>query len=309
MQKSRSRDPIIDCLGLGIVPLDLLFTVPYYPGSGQKIDAGSVIIQGGGPIPNAMVGLARLGLKTSLIAAVGEDLPGRLGVEQLRDERVETRLMIYKKDLSAIAAGFIEADSGQRTIALFRQIRVEPKDVKTSSYPPARVVHLDGRDLEACIKLARWAKKIGAMVSFDIGSMRNDVSPILPLVDHLVVADAFASPFTKCDQAKPAINVLAELCPGEITITQGIKGSLGFDREEYHYQPAYRVTNVDTTGAGDSFHAGYLYGLLKGWPMPERLRFGAATSALKCTKPGARTGAPGLAEVKRFLRGNPPSYA
>lgn len=268
-----------------------------------------MIIQGGGPIPNALVGLSRLGMKTSLIAAVGDDLAGKLSVEQLRAERVETRLMIHKREPSAIASGFIEAESGQRTIALFRQIKIGPKDIKTSTYPPARIVHLDGRDLEACVKVARWAKKVGAIVSFDIGSMRNDVSAIFPLVDQLVVADAFAFPFTKGDRAESAIKKLAELCPGDIVVTEGIRGARGFDRREFYHQPAYRVTNVDTTGAGDSFHAGYLYGLLKDWSMPDRLRFGAAAAALKCTKPGARTGAPRLAEVRKFLKGNPETYA
>jgi sulfofructose kinase len=304
--KRKSR---IDCLGLGIVPLDVLFTVPHYPKSGQKIDAGSVIIQGGGPVPNTLVGLARLGFSTSVIAAVGDDLTGKLGIEELKRERVETRHVIIKKAQSDIAAGFIENNSGQRTIALFRRIQVRPKDLRTENYPVPRVVHLDGRDLDACMKLAKWGRKVGALVSFDVGSMRNDVSPIFPLVDHLVVADAYALPFTNTTNARSAIAKLSQLCPGQVVVTEGVKGSRGFDREAYHFQPAYKVKNIDTTGAGDSFHAGYLYGVLKGWSMPERLRFAAATAALKCTRPGARTGAPRLAEVSRFLKTNPETYA
>lgn len=304
--KLRAR---FDCLGLGIIPLDVLFTVPFYPKSGQKIDASSVIIQGGGPVPNALVGMTRLGLTCSVIAAVGNDLTGNLSIEELRRERVDTRHMIIKKEKSAIASGFIESDSGQRTIALYRRIEVKPRDLKTENFPIPQIVHLDGRDLEAGIKLAKWGKKVGALISFDVGSMRNDVSPIFPLVDHLVVADAYALPFTSTSDAKGALAKLSQLCPGEVVITEGIRGSLGFDRQAYYFQPAFRVRNVDTTGAGDSFHAGYLFGVLKGWSMPERLRFGAATSALKCTRPGARTGAPRLTEVMRFLKGNLEIYA
>ncbi|MBK7142806.1 MAG: hypothetical protein IPH75_12080 [bacterium] len=312
MEKRSSRNrssKTIDCLGLGIIPLDLLFTVPYYPEAGGKIDATSVIVQGGGPVPNTLVGLSRLGLKTAVIAAVGDDLFGQLNIEDLKREDVDARYMVVKKQQSAAAAGFIEQESGRRTIALHRDIVVKPADLKLASYPIPRLVHLDGRDLPAAIKLANWAHKVGAIVSFDIGSMRNDVSPIFPLVDHLVVADAFALPFTSSRTAIEAIAHLALICPGTIVVTVGLAGSVGLEDGQFVRQQAYKVPVADTTGAGDAFHAGYLYGLLQGWGMQERLRFGAAVAALKCTKPGARTGAPRLRDVHRFLKSEPDTYA
>ena len=291
----------IDCLGLGISPLDILFTVPYYPKAGHKIDATHLIIQGGGPVPNCLVGMARLGVKTSYIGVFGDDLPGKIGVDELKHERVDVSHVIIKKQSSAVAAGMIESGSGQRTIALFRQIDVKPTDLDLTALPVPRIIHLDGRDMRACLKLARWGRRHKVQVSLDIGSMRNDVSDLIPLVNHLVVADAFALPFTQSRSAKAAIEKLRAICSGQIVVTEGIKGSLGFDGAKWHRQRAFRVKNVDTTGAGDSFHAGYLYGVLQGWPMPRSLQFGAAAAALKCTKPGARTGAPTLLEVKRFL--------
>jgi len=292
----------VDCLGLGIVPLDILFTVPHYPKAGHKIDAVSLIIQGGGPVPNCLVGLARFGVKTAFVGALGDDFAGKIGVEELKRERVDVANVIIKMQPSALASGMIESYSGRRTIALFRKITVKPSDIDPSALPLPRVIHLDGRDMPACMKLARWGRELGASVSLDIGSMRNDVSALLPLVDHLVVADAFALPFTQTRSARMAIKRLRRLCPGQIVVTEGMKGSLGFDGLRWHRQPAYLVKNVDTTGAGDSFHAGYLYGLLRGWPMSGCLQFGAATAALKCTQPGARTGAPALKQVQQFLK-------
>lgn len=305
----RSKTRSIDVLGLGIIPLDLLFSVPRFPKAGEKIDASSLIVQGGGPVPNTMVGLSRLGVRTAVIAAVGDDIFGKMSIEELNRERVDARFVVVKKQPSAVAAGLIENGSGRRTIALCRKIEVRPSDLRLLTYPVPRIVHLDGRDLRACIRLAKWARKIGALVSFDIGSIRNDVSAIFPLVDHLVVADAYALPFTDSKQAKDAISKLAMICPGEIVVTEGLAGSTGLDRDGFYRQKAYKVRVVDTTGAGDAFHAGYLYGLLRGWPMPERLKLGAVVAALKCTKPGARTGAPTICEVERFLRKEPATYA
>lgn len=298
----------VDCLGLGIAPLDILFTVPHFPKAGRKIDAVGLIIQGGGPVPNCLVGLARFGVKTAFLGAFGDDLTGKIGINELKRERVDIGNVIIKKQPSALASGMIESDSGRRTIALFRKIAVKPSDIDLSALPIPRVVHLDGRDMPACMKLARWGRGLGASVSLDIGSMRNDVSALLPLVDHLVVADAFALPSTRARSARAAISRLRRKCPGQIVVTEGMKGSLGFDGLTWHRQPAYLVKNVDTTGAGDSFHAGYLYGVLQGWPMSGCLQFGAAAAAIKCTQPGARTGAPNLKQVQQFLRKRKQAY-
>ncbi len=294
---------------MGIIPLDLLYTVDYFPRPGGKVNAVDLCIQGGGPVPNTMVGLSRLGKRTALIAVLGDDWVGRFGMEELRKGKVDLRYIITKKAQSATAAGFIEKSSGRRTIAFYRKVGIKPADIRTSHYPIPRIVHLDGRDMEASMKLARWGKRVGSLVSFDIGSIRNDVSPIFPLVDHLVVADAYALPFTDTKSAKQAIERLKGQCPGSIVITQGIKGSTGFERGEFVRQPAFKVDVVDTTGAGDAFHVGYLFGLLNGDNMSTRLKFGAAVAALKCTRAGARAGMPTRNQLKRFLKNNPETYA
>lgn len=298
----------IDCLGLGIIPLDVLLEVSSFPDRGGKRNATAMVLQGGGPVPNTMVGLTRLGLTTAVIAAVGDDLVGRLSREALDREQVDTSLLISKRLMSDLAAGFVEQKSGRRTIVLHRKLAVTPRDIVLTRLPKPRLVHVDGRDLPACVKLARWAKTVGAIVSFDIGSLRNEVSSLLPLVDQLVVADAFALPFTRTRSAKAAIKKLAEACPGTIIVTEGTKGQLAYENGEFTHGPAFRVPVVDTTGAGDAFHTGYLYGLLQGWPMPRRLTFGAAAAALKCGSMGARTGLPSLKKIEQFLKRKPRHY-
>jgi sugar/nucleoside kinase (ribokinase family) len=292
------------------MPLDLLFEIDDYPSAGGKRDATALTVQGGGPVPNVLVGLQRLGHSTALITAVADDLAGRIGVEEVEREGVVTRFIVRKATgRSLMAGGFVERGSGRRTIVLYREIHVRPRDVVTSKLPLPRIVHLDGRDLKACIKLAQWGRSKGATICFDIGSTRNDISPILPMVDHLIVADAFALPFTGVRTARRALLRLQDFCPGTVVVTEGTKGSLGCEDGQFVRQRAYRVHDVDTTGAGDAFHTGYIYGLLHGYDLAARMRFGAATAALKCTKPGARAGAPTLRQVKNFLRRNPPTYA
>jgi sugar/nucleoside kinase (ribokinase family) len=301
---------MLDALGLGIMPLDILFTIDRFPSPGGKLDAHEMIIQGGGPIPNVMVGLARFGLRTAILTAVGDDYAGEIGLREIAKDHVLSKYVIIKRGQSSdTAIGFVEEKSGRRTIALHRGARVLPRDIDTDRLPIPRVLHLDGRDLPACIKMARWGRKVGAVVTFDIGSIRNDVSPIFPLVDHLIVADSYAYPFTGGHTAQAAIRRLSRHCAGTIVVTEGLAGSTGYENGELTRHRAYKVKNVDTTGAGDAFHTGYIYALLEGRPMDERLRLGAATAALKCTRPGARTGIPTLTQVRNFLKRKPAMYA
>ncbi|MDF1543729.1 MAG: PfkB family carbohydrate kinase [bacterium] len=299
----------IDCLGLGIIPYDLLYSVKAYPEAEMKIDAESLFMQGGGPVPSVLVGLSRLGFRSAMIGVVGDDPIGRIGVEELKRAKVNTEFIRVRNGKpSAVAAGWVEKGTGRRTLVLGREVFVQPADLKLSRYPIPRLVHLDGRDMPATLKLAKWAKRNGAVVSFDIGSIRNDVSAVFPYVDHLVVADSYAFPFTKCSDVKQAIKKLCKYGSGTVVVTEGIKGSTGYESGEFFYQPAYRVRTVDTTGAGDAFHTGYIMGLLNGASIAERLHLGAAVAAIKCRQPGARTGLPGKAELKKFLSGQPRKY-
>ncbi len=298
------------CLGLGIAPADLLLQIAAYPGAGAKIDALSMPFQGGGPIPTAMVTLARLGLKPGLVAAVGNDIFGRFVIGELEKEGVETSFIMTKKNPTALALGWVEKGSGRRTIVLNREITVHPRDLNLQSLPSVRAVHLDGRDLPACLKLARWAKKNGATVVFDIGSKRNDVTAILPLVDHLICAEDFTLLYTGAKKASEAINRLGKICPGTIVITSGIKGADGKEPDgDFIRQKAFKIKAIDTTGAGDVYHGAYIYGLLKGWNLKRRMQFAAAAAALKCRRPGGRLGIPTLKQVQAFLKRRSPTYA
>lgn len=291
------------------MPLDILMNVPRFPPPDGKINATGLTVQGGGPVPNALTGLARLGHSGTLITAVGNDPFAEISLEEIRKEGVDCRLVLRKRGPSDCAIGYVESGSGRRTLVFHPGAAVRPADIKTADLPHPAVIHLDGRHLEACMKLARWGRKHKAIISFDIGSVRNDVSPLLPLVDHLVVADAFALGYTGCRSAKQAVLKLAEKCPGTIVITCGLKGQMAYDRERFWKQEAFPVKAADTTGAGDGFHVGYIHGLLEGAPLAKRLQLGSAVAALNCTAMGARAGLPGRRQLSRFLLERSPVHA
>ncbi len=301
---------IYDCLGLGIAPVDILMQLKDYPQAGGKADAEQTTIQGGGPIPTAMVTLSRLGKKPTLLAAVGDDVFGKFAIEELKKEKVDTSLIVIKKNPSAFAVGWVEKKDGRRSIVLDLNISVIPKDIILNNLPNVRSVHLDGRYLPACLKLARWAKRKKIPVIMDVGSIRNDVASLFPLVDHLICSEDYALPHTKTKDIKSAIFKLQKECPGTIVITSGIKGSIGIEKESAILrQKAFKVKAVDTTGAGDVYHGAYIFGFLNGWDLQKRMELGSAAAAIKCTKAGGRTAIPTFNQVKKFLKSGAQKYA
>ena len=117
---------------------------------------------------------------------------------------------------------------------------------------------------------------------------------LLKLVDYLIASSDFASdPRELADRYG---------CP-VVGITRGAEGALFVDRNRRLIEsPGFKVAVADTTGAGDVFHGGFIYGILQGWPLEEAVRFANAVAAMKCMQIGARRGIPTLPQVQEFLK-------
>jgi sulfofructose kinase len=83
--------------------------------------------------------------------------------------------------------------------------------------------------------------------------------------------------------------------------TLGQEGVLAFDGKQLLHTPAYSVPVIDTTGAGDIFHAGFIYALLADWPLDRQLEFACAAAALNCTAVGARGGIHSLDDIATLM--------
>jgi sulfofructose kinase len=88
-----------------------------------------------------------------------------------------------------------------------------------------------------------------------------------------------------------------------LVVTMGEQGSSALEGDRFYHEPAFKVHAVDTTGAGDVFRAGFVYGLLAGWPTLDVLKFANAAAAVSCTRLGAMGAAPTLADVELMLTG------
>lgn len=305
----------IDLLGLGIAPVDFFVSMAKYPSCGKKIDGipESSLIAGGGPVPTALCTFSKLGGRVALITTFGDDGWGEYARKELDKFGVDHSLCINRKNCSsALAFAWIEKPTAERTIVLDKspKLFIKPTDIKVDKLPLPKFIHIDGRHVPACVKLARWGKRVEATVMLDIGSVRNEVDDLFPFLDIFICADQYAFHYFKTRSIRKAAEGFKKIGIPEVVVTSGIKGSYALDASGNEAsQKAYKVKAVDATGAGDVFHGAFLFGAFKGWNLARKLKFASAAAAFKCRLPGARTGIPSLNQTLRFMNSHRSFYA
>ena len=305
LRKAMTSTEQIDVVGLGQCSLDLLGQVGQYPDLDQKAELSSLLVQGGGPVATALVTLARLGVSVAMVGAAGADDFGRQIRDGLIAESVDCSFLTQNTGDSSQVA-FVAVDAhGHRNIFWHRGNAVpdiaDLYELLLAS--SVKVLHLDGLHLMQAVTAAKMARSMNVLTVLDAGTMRPGVDRLLPLIDHLVVSESFARQITGRHDPQSALRLLAGHGAAGVTITCGESGSVSIGPAgSVFHQPAFKMDAVDTTGCGDVFHGGYIYGLLQGWEIRQTVRFAAACAALKTRAIGGRTAIPDLPEVEAFLR-------
>jgi len=293
-----------DVVGLGWGLVDLLMIVPRYPELDTKTESSISIQQVGGPVPRAMITLAKLGKETSLIASVGDDFMGNFMRKSLKSEGVNIDdLNIQPHGISRFGSVWIEENKGARTIVYYQgrlqEIRLT-EHVK-SVIRNAKILHLDGRELESARIAARLARENGCKVTLDTGDAKQGIEHLFPLVDIIKVPFGFMKVFFPDMSLKGAAKKLQALGPRLVIVTLGSEGTVVFSEGGSFKQPGFPIKKVvDTNGAGDAFSGGLLYGILENWDIEKTVRFASAVAALKCANLG-NTGLPSLQEASTLL--------
>jgi sulfofructose kinase len=298
-------DKPFDAVALGLNAVDHLIVVPHYPEFNSKVPFISHTLAAGGQAATAMVTLARLGLRARYIGKVGSDDLGRFQLSSIASEGVESSgVAVVEGAETQTAFIIVDQRNGERTVLWNRDERLTIRDdeVDREMVTSGRVLHLDGHDVAASIKAAEYSRAAGVATVLDIDNAYPGVEALLPLIDFLISSSSFPQHVTGETDLESALKRLARMT-GSIFVaaTIGRDGALAYFKGELIHSPAFAIECRDTTGAGDAFHGGFIYGLLAGFSVEETLRFANAVAALKCRAIGARTALPRLDEVKALL--------
>ena len=300
-----------DAVGFGLNAVDHLIVVPQYPNFDTKIRLLEHKQAAGGQAATTMVALRRLGLRTVYAGRFGSDAEGQFGFQALKSEDVNMEFAeVVEGAQNQIAFIIVDARNGERTIIWDRDDRLsyKPDEAPLAVASLGRVMHLDAHDPPACARLARVAHEAGTIVTADIDNIYEGLPELLPLIDVLIGSREFPRRLTGIDDERASlIELKSRYGCGIVGLTKGRGGALIYCEGQFVESPAYEVPGGcrDTTGAGDAFHGGFLFGLLSGEDVDMSLRLANAVAALKCRAPGARTAMPSSGELSEFLESGP----
>jgi len=296
-----------DAVGFGLNAVDHLIVVPKYPSFDTKTRLLSHRLSAGGQTATAMVALQRLGFKTAYAGRFGSDPEGQFGLKTLQDEGVNTDYAeVVNGSATQIAFITIEENTGERTIVWDRDDRLayKPEEAPRNFGSQGRVLHLDAHDPPACVRVAQDAKQAGTLISADIDNVYDGLPGLLPYIDILLGSKEFPHRVTGiADPMEALVELQNRYGSGIVGMTLGDQGAVIYCEGQFLKSPAYTAPGgcKDTTGAGDAFRGGFLYGMLTGEDIETSMKLGNAVAAMKCSALGARPGLPTLQQLKTFL--------
>jgi len=300
--RARASRTRVICLGLSA--LDQIWRVPeFFSGGGQKIRSLEYGTAGGGMAATASVAVARLGGIAAFWGRGGDDAAGHEMRRALSEQGVDvSQFRLFASGKSSVSGILVDA-AGERQIVNFRGEFPEPADwLPLGEIDRASAVLADPRwvsGAKALFEAAR-AKAVPTILDADVADARV-FETLLPLTDHAVFSEPALAGFAgSTDDA--ALAAVAKYGCSIAAVTRGAKGVTWRENDVVRYQPAYAVTAVDTTGAGDVFHGAYALAIGARLAADDATSFAAAAAALKCTRPGGRAGIPSLEDCLVFQR-------
>jgi sulfofructose kinase len=299
-----TRSSVVDVVGVGLNATDTIIPVPEYPARGSKVTFRSANVLPGGQVASAVAACQTWGLRTRYVGKVGDDAAGELHREEFERLGVEAHLVIAQGCPSQQAFILVD-DKGERTVLWKRDERValRPAELQRQWVVDARVLHVDGHDTAAAAVAAGWAREAGVPVVADLDDLYPGVEELLPKLDYFVASRDIPGRLTgetDLRKALPEVKKKYECVLAAATL--GEEGVLAWDGTKFWYAAAYRVKVVDSIGAGDIFHAGFIYGLLQKWPLQRQLDFACAAAALNCMAVGARGGIQAVERIEKLMR-------
>jgi sulfofructose kinase len=295
--------PIVDVVGIGLNATDTHIPVPHFPESGSKVEIHSANALLGGQVATAMVACQRWGLRTRYVGKVGQDHAAALHRAEFERMGVETHLFAAH-DCPSQQAFILVEPTGERTVLWKRDLRLTllPEELDCDWIVNARILHLDGHDTAAATLAAQWARNAGIPVVADLDDLYAGYEALLLNIDFLITSRDIPARLSGDPDLYDSLPRIARRYGCRLAAaTLGQEGVLAWDGKRFHYASAYCIDAVDTTGAGDIFHAGFIYGLAQSWPIQRQLEFACAAAALNCTAIGARGGIQSIENIEGVM--------
>ena len=288
-------------LVVGELNVDIVVTgTPRLPELGVELMVDDISVQMGSSSAICACGLARLGSHVSFRGNVGDDRFGGFVRETLETRGIDTSRV---SSCHPVRTGIticiaLENERAQLTYG-GSLLTLVPQDVPPACLDGFHHLHMASYYLQeplqpAFLTLFKAAKQNGMTTSFDTGcdasgAWNSGLRELFPFVDILLVNESEAIGITGEENWRDAGRTLSGLVPW-LPLKRGAGGSCLFHEGKTYEAGPLAVESIDTTGAGDSFNAGFIHGFLEGWPPEKCLRLANVCGALSTQATGGITG-------------------
>lgn len=291
---------------VGSLNMDLVVRTLRHPQIGETVLGYDFRTYPGGKGANQAVAAARLGGWVRMIGRVGNDQFGEALLQTVKAAGVDARY-IFKDDTSPTGVAFITVDDrGKNTIvvAAGANARLTPDDIDAAreAFEDASILLLQLEiPLLAVERAIDIAKEYGVQIVLNPAPAQLLDATLLQSVDYLLPNQTELALLAGQESTEAAIEVLLGLGIRKMVVTLGEEGALVVDDGQQTYLPAYQVSVVDTTAAGDAFAGAFAVALGEGLSIREAARWGNAAGALTVTRAGAQPSLPWRDEFDHFL--------
>ncbi|MHA1288656.1 MAG: carbohydrate kinase family protein, partial [Candidatus Thorarchaeota archaeon] len=248
----------------------------------------------------------RLGIKTTLVSCVGDDVYGELVVRELEKNGVDTSsILVLDKHETGIFFYAHDPQDDQIVVAKPGANKfLEKRFFEEEEIADAKLIHVAGSFPMMIDRASEMTTKYGMVLSLDPGRAAHDLDfkKILKHTDLLFLNSHELKEYFKIEPTESALRKFAKTFPGVVILKMGKKGAIATDGFEYCTSQVFEVPVKDTLGAGDSFAAGFITAWTRSERIPQALNVANATAALTIRQEGAQKGQPKLEDVARLLR-------
>jgi ribokinase len=306
---------MIEAAVLGDINVDVLLPIPAYPAPGGDALTGPIVTRAGGSAANTAIALAKLGVAVKMIGRVGEDDWAAIALRALAEAGVDTS-DVQRDARAATGMMFVPVTpDGERTMFGHRgaNVHTDPAPIDAALFDGARMLHVSGYALleapqrEAALRAIDLAERNRVAVSLDVGvlpaaNMAGEIRRLLPRLSICVLGVDEARLLVEAEAPSDLLAALLATGVQTVGLKLGADGCLIGDATGAHHLPAFAVETVDTTGAGDAFGAGLIFGRLRGLSLPATGLLANALGSLATTVWGAGPALPGRVEASALLK-------
>ncbi len=275
-----------DCSCIGRICIDYLVLVEKYPEIDTKLPLLKYKTCLGGQATTAAIVLSYLGVKTSLLTTVGKDDNFILVKKLIKQHKKLKTFFVVKKELKTpVAFIFVDKTTATRTI-VYEKVSTKnkclyPQELLTKIIKQSKFILFDHQSSKDIYILKELFNKYNTKLMMD--AERNDkyMFKMLKYINYFVCSSELAKDLNL--NIKQLLKKFISLGPQIVCCTLGKDGAVAVCKEnpnKFYYSKPPKVKSIDTTGAGDVFHAGFMYGLIKGWRIKEILSFANKLAAL-----------------------------